>query len=186
MSAEAAASALRTHLRSSLALDASECDIEESGQPPATCGNRYVAIRISPVFPRDQPENAFAEVYLATITVTVRAGAVPADYHGTELLHTGKPALFQLCRQIATEIHNNRYDIMGLMNELLDVNSQPFIEPLDWEGSSQDPEPVGPEWFGSSTEDESFTDRNPAGYKIDLRFGGLYRIQSSLGVLEAD
>ena len=186
MSAEAAAAALRTHLRTALALDASECDVKESGRPPATCGDRYVAIRISPVFPRDQPEEGFAEVYLATITVTVRAGAIPKDYHGIELTHSGVPALFQLCRQIATEIHNNRYTIMGLMNDLLETNSQPFIEPLDWEGSSQDPEPVGPEWFGSDTLDPSFTEYNSAGYKIDLRFGGLYRIQSSLGVLEAN
>lgn len=180
MSAEAAAAAIRSHLRAALALTDLECDVEESGQPPATCGQRYIAIRVTPIFARDQPENAFAELYQCTITVTVRAQDIPADAHGTEVIHSAVNALFKLCRQIAIEIHTNRYAIMALMNELLEEGSQPFIEPLDWVGNNPDPDPVDPGWFGSDTQDPSFTERNPAGYKMDLNFGGLYRIQSTL------
>jgi hypothetical protein len=188
MSANAAAYALRQHLRTKLSLLADECDIEESGEPPASCGQRFVAIRVSPVFPRDQPECGFAEEYTATITVTVRSGYAPPDSHGTEIQHVGKSALFTLCRQIATEIHNYRYEILQLMNTLLvaeNADSQPFIEPLDWKGSPEDPDPVDPSWFGAEV-DEYYNPRHPAGYKIDLRFGGLYRIQSSLGELKAN
>lgn len=185
MSAEAAASALRTHLRKALAFSPEECDVEKSGEPPAISGERYVAIRIAPTFPRDQAENTFAELYECVITVTVRAGYSPPDSHGTEVLHSGKNALFGLCRQIATEIHNNRYDIMQLMNTLLPQGSQPFIEPLDWTGNALDPDPVDPSWFGAEV-DESYNPRHPAGYKVDLNFGGLYRIQSSLGDLEVN
>jgi hypothetical protein len=181
MSAEAAASAIRSHLRKALALSEDECDVEESGQPPAMAGSRYVAIQVQPTFPRDQPENAFAELYQCTITVTVRAQDHPADMHGTEVIHVGKPGLVKLGREIAIEMHASRYTIMGLMNTLLDSGSQPFIEPLEWAGNNPDPDPVDPSWFGSDTDDPSFTSRNPAGYKLDLNFSGLYRIQSTLG-----
>lgn len=177
-------SAVRDFLRSELSLSEVECEATPAGKPLPACGQRFVGIYVSNPAPREQIENAFNEDFSVTVVVTVRSGFSPEDRQGTDLLWDAS-GLSAICNTIKTGIHNNRYVLLGQMNDLLALEYpgetvHGFIEPLEWVSSSDAPEPVDPDWFSAESADDS-----PAGYRMYVTFGNLYRIQSSLSPLIA-
>lgn len=160
----------RDRLRNKLNLDEHHCEVQPDGKPPAFSGQVYVAVHPGELtlVPPD------AEAWLASVgicvTVTMKAGKLPADRFGTDLValvsDSAAPAamaITQLSEKVAKFLHLS-YTALENALAYLEPNTQGFTEPLRMQSLGR-PAAKGPDWFGSEQRQAV-----AAGWAQEIRF----------------
>ena len=167
---------------------AAECEIMDSGQPPARMGNLFVAVHEGPS--RSTNDNCLMEYFGFNLTLTMRV-SVPIDRVGDALLAS------KLVRQSGprSPSFNARLEQLrnfGHMNWKVTVQESQtpasandnlkawapagvsqvygFVEPARYKGWDK-PVLVGGEWFWAEPE------AHDMGLKAEIRFDGARRMQ---------
>ncbi len=157
--------AVRDRVRTVCSLSADECEVMPSGEPPAKCGERFVAIHPGGIT-LDSPEFEFWDANVSVkASVTARAGRVPADRAGTHLV-SAEDGLTDLAEMVAKSVHGS-YTVLDTANATLGVGTQPFNEPLRCTGGIPEPRKQGPAWFSSDAKQVV-----AAGWSIEVKWSG--------------
>jgi hypothetical protein len=146
------------------AYNANNCGSQPDGQPPASCGEVYVAVHAGPVT-NESPEHELHELsYAVTATLTMRSGRLPADRVGTGLIDLQPDGMEERAKAIALAVAMS-YTVLDTANGLL-TGQQPFTEPLRLLNWSQ-PVKKAADWFSSKAEPGAAT----PGWAIEIRWG---------------
>lgn len=173
--------AVRDHLRETLNLNESECEMTFDGQPFPIAGEQFIA-----VWPGDwagnQSEDAdLTEVYGAMVTVTRRLGYSPEDRWGPEVWAKANKGVEAVCRRVIVNLHGeqNNAAILNRANSLLPAPADGgtywgFSEKLVFRGGGR-PEKKGASWF--SARDKRTGRQANVGIAQTLAFFGAKRVQ---------
>lgn len=156
------------HLKTQLALDATNCGEMIDGRPPPFAGQFFYSVDES------QWENAsdlsLDERLGVAITITLRADATPADRMTTPLQELRRRA-----RQVRVAVHMN-YDLLNLVNAAINTEAgqteNGLVEPLKFMDGGR-PMIRGPDWFWAEGEDQAIT-----GISRTLIFRDALRVQT--------
>ena len=172
MSMAALLSATASQLQTVLKLGIEECDVTEGGQPPASAGERFVAVSEGEW--QSNSYESLDEYYGVTVTVSVRTERVPWDRRG-QLMTTldDKAGIMRLGEAVRAAVHSN-YDLMNAANTLLGPDVNGFIEPLRLGGPGR-LRPVQASWFQADAPTDGGTDA--CGLVLMIPFRQARRIQ---------
>lgn len=174
MSMESLLIAVRDRLRDQLDLTPEQCEVQPDGQPMPMSGEEFFAVHPGDWRNEDVNPLSLEEVFDVSVTLTRKAGYLPTDRVGTELVTKFTLGLYARAAAVRRAIHAdyNLLDAANLqINEDSGATENGFIEPLSFRSGST-PMAKGPDWFWSDDENDP-----PAGYAIELRFGGARRKQ---------
>ena len=177
MSQRALLLAVRDYLRSELEYTDSQCEVTFDGQPPAVAGERFVAIHAGS-WTGDEETEGLEEEYGIEVTVSVKAGRVPRDRIGTNLLvgPTGE-SLDNHLEDIRAALHLDKgaYPVLALANATIGASENGFVVPLRFRDGGK-PTEKDHAWFGVAPPDVKGL-LPPAGIAQTLTFGGAKRVQ---------
>ncbi len=171
-----------TRSRAILTLDESQSCVSLDGQPPPFSGQKFLVIHPGEFSNSDQ--NYLEETYGVRATLTLRAGVVPEDRIGANLLTLATTGLYALIERLRAGLHMD-YTLLqiaggtvggsalsGGQSYSLAATVNGFHEPLMFQNCSA-PEPKGPDWFWAEGQDDAIT-----GVAVILSFGGAKRLQT--------
>lgn len=172
MSMRALLLAVRDRLRASapggLAYESAQCEVGFDGMPHPRAGQVFVAVHPGSV--SNEADTHLAERYTVYVTLTMRAGHLPQDREGSQLMALASTGLYARAEAIRTLLHMNEA-VRSDANTTIGVGDNGFTETIRYQ-SMDSPQLKGPDWFGA--EDPS---DGPVGLAIQLTFGGAMRYQ---------
>lgn len=168
MSQAALITATVAFLRERLGLDADTCAESDEGKPLPMSGEVFYGVHDGP-WTADNFE-CLREYFGVSVTVTVRAGQVPFDRTGPELLSKAKAGITDRCLEVRAAMHSNYADVMNKANVALGTLVNGFVEPLRFLDGGRRAR-RGPDWFAA-------TGQKAAGYSQTLTFGKAMRVQT--------
>lgn len=150
--------------------------VQEDGQPPAFSGELYIAVHpgeFSNAPDDDAGETALNETYSVEVTISRRAGFLPQDRVGAQVITLASTGLYARAEAIRVGLHMQYDYIIGAgantANTLIGASENGFIKPLKFRRCSR-PLRKGPDWFGA--------EKSSAGGKaLVLSFDGAHRVQ---------
>lgn len=172
MSATALLLATRNHLRSSMSLPASECDVTEGGMPTPSAGERFVAVSEGEW--RSNSFESLDEYFGVNVTVTVRTERLPWDRLGPGVVAelANRKGLVRLGEWVRAAVHSS-YEILNAANDILGDEVNGFVEPLRLAGPGRI-RAVGPDWFKAQADSDS---PSVAGVVLVVPFQRARRVQ---------
>lgn len=188
MSRAALALAVRDHLRDTvvkggLALTAQQCELApDGGRPPEAAGPLFVGVYTGGRVV--VPSTGLDEIYRLIVVVTVRTGHVPYDRLGPAALAKAAVGFDAWVDKVRWCVHRDQWNgnkILQRANVIIGFEDSDgdtprgFNQPLAFL-SDDDPQPVGPLWFGA----EDTAEGGPCGVVQRLTFGNARRTQSFL------
>jgi hypothetical protein len=151
-----------------------QCGVQPDGQPPAACGELYLAVHAAGWQLDDNEHELLEGSYSLTVTLSARAGRSPHDRIGTGIVTLADTGLLARARAVAVQIHMS-YDVMDRANESVPAGENGFLEPLRFAGVG----PVmakPPSWFWSDGKQAG-----PAGVAVEVRFNRARRFEKLQG-----
>lgn len=171
---------VRDKLRTELDLSDGECEVMPSGEPPASCGQKFISVYGANW--AAEGGNTFADLgvvesYGIVCAVTFRSNYVPFDRLGEGLYINRLIGMEDYCRSIMKAVHLST-DILEktdlLINEDFGSNvpsPHKMVEYLRWTYCDANPKSVAGAWFG--TEESA-----ASGLVMEVRFTNATRFSS--------
>ena len=176
-----------------------ECEIMDSDQPPARCGNFFAAVHGG--MERSDSDNVLQVWVDFSVTLTMRV-VVPADRVGDQQLARNaarelarKQGFYAKAEQLRDLLHMNwawvvlpnqtppsANDNIAAWSTTADGTVRGFCEPMRYL-NTEFPKVVYDDWFsavGQGARDVTPDDRVPVGVKAQLQFGRARRFQPQL------
>lgn len=138
MSFAAALLGVRDYLRTNYPLQNNQCDIEEDEHPAIVVPALFVAVHPLSWFPgpdNDSSLGALDELFSIGCTITMEIGGVPVDRIAQNRWLKAATGIEVVARNLNKLIHKN-YTLLDSINASLTPGTDPFIEPLVWQGCS--------------------------------------------------
>lgn len=172
-----------------------ECDIQDNGEPPPSCGNVYVAVHGGKSRPGQANDRNLYELFDFSVTLTMRV-VIPMDRIGDQLIARNirlvpegqRQGLNARVEQLRALLHMNWKMTVLTGQDPPSANDNivswasgvvyGFCEPARYQGPEV-PVLVGPDWMGADPDSDQFA------IKAELRFAGAKRFQpqtSAVGV----
>jgi hypothetical protein len=170
MSMESLLVAVAQRVRSALKYATGECDVQPDGHPPASMGQRYLAIHPGPIQQSDDNALRMHEAFEIVATLTMRGSWLPRDRQGRLVRDEGR--LYPEALRVRALLHMD-YTLIDTANDDIGASEDGFIVPLRFRGMGR-PIECGPEWFGS---EQKARPAAPQGWRIEIAFWGAERVQ---------
>jgi hypothetical protein len=181
MSQRALTLAVVQRLQEKLGLDRTGCDVRPPpGKPIAMAGQTFISV-VDGSGSANDLDYGLDEYCGVEVTVSVRAGWVPDDRAGTDLIEAGNESpetqgLNALCEKVRAVLHMDYRTILVLANSIIGAGvANGFFEPLRLRAPGKVQERHA-DWF-SATEAENDNGTLNVGYSRTLGFAGARRIQ---------
>lgn len=165
--------AVRDQLRSRMALDASQCQVEPDGHPSPSCGDLFIAVHGNDKSNEEELEQGIAKRLGVSCTITLRTSFLGDDSLGDEAYVKALDGMDALADKVEGLIHK-RFEVMAAANQMIRDSSYKIIEPLRWTDTDAVPTIVRDDWFNpQSTQNQ----QGAVGMVTVVRFGGARRKQ---------
>ncbi len=174
MSMSALLLAVAAKIKSATGLTDSNVGVQEDGQPPPFAGELYIAVHDGDS--ANDAETSLDETFGVDVTISRRAGFVPKDRVGSELIVKATTGLVARSDAIKVAIHM-QYDVIiggaNAANTIIGAGANGFEKPLKFRRCTRT-QRKGAEWFGA--------EKGQPGGKIKvLSFDGAQRVQNITG-----
>lgn len=170
MSLSSILSAANTHIRTQLSLNANQCDVMPSGQPPPAAGDLFIAVHASEWSNGGLIQDGLMETFGITCTISKRAPKYPPVKQAGSIFLDAAAGIEKYARLLMINLHLS-YTLLTAANQLL-LGSDLTVEPLRWVQNDPTPRTVDGSWFWAKPD-------AMAGLVLDVIFAGALRPQDS-------